>query len=99
MFSGILVFLQTLSTKQEYMINTRMIESLKKKLVIKVLKYFFEGVILKKHLCSEMHFLREQLFWTLWLLVNLAAALYFLSKFSPEVVYHHILKSLIKALC
>ena len=41
MFSGILVFLQTLSTKQEYMINTRMIESLKKKLVIKVLKCFF----------------------------------------------------------
>ena len=54
---------------------------------------------MKKHLCSEMHFLREQLFWTLWLLINLAAALYFLSKFSPEVVYHHILKSLIKALC
>ena len=41
------------------------------------------------HLCSEMHFLREQLFWSLWLLISLGAALYFLSKFSPQVKFLH----------
>ena len=32
-----------------------------------------------------MYFLREQLFESLWLLISVAAALCFLSKFSPEV--------------
>ena len=33
----------------------------------------------------EMHFLREQLCWSLWLLISVAAALCFLSKFLPQV--------------
>ena len=37
------------------------------------------------HLSPEMHFLRGQLFRSLWLLISLAAALYFLSKFSLQV--------------
>ena len=32
-----------------------------------------------------MYFLREQLFESLWLLISVAAALCFLSKFSPQV--------------
>ena len=39
----------------------------------------------EEHLCSEMYFLREQLFESLWLLISVAAALCFLSKFSPQV--------------
>ena len=39
----------------------------------------------EEHLCSEMYFLREQLFDSLWLLISVAAALCFLSKFSPQV--------------
>ena len=33
----------------------------------------------------SVYFLREQLFGSLWLLISVAAALYFLSKFSPQV--------------
>ena len=32
-----------------------------------------------------MYFLREQLYESLWLLIGVTAALYFLSKFSPQV--------------
>ena len=42
-----------------------------------VLKFSFWGSNFEEHLCSEMHFLREQLFWRLWLLISVAAALCF----------------------
>ena len=39
--------------------------------------------LLKKNGLSA-YFLREQLFESLWLLISVAAALYFLSKFLPQ---------------
>ena len=45
----------------------------------------FWGNSFEEHLCSKMYFLREQLFESLWLLISLAAVLYFLSKFSRQV--------------
>ena len=39
---------------------------------------------MKKNKLS-IYFLREQLFESLWLLIRVAAALYFLSKFSPQM--------------
>ena len=38
---------------------------------------YFWGSNFEEHLCSEMHFFREHLFWSLWLLINVAAALCF----------------------
>ena len=45
----------------------------------------FCGSNFEEHLCSEMYFLREHLFRSLWLLISVTAALCFLSKFSPQV--------------
>ena len=36
-------------------------------------------------MAAAVYFLREQLFKSLWSLISVAAAVYFLSKFSPQV--------------
>ena len=59
-----------------------------------ILKYIFWGSNFEEHFCSEIYFLREQLFWSLWLLISLAAALYFLSKFSQQVKAFAVLISI-----
>ena len=39
------------------------------------LKCIFRGSNFEEHLCFKMYFLRKQLFWSLWLLISVAAPL------------------------
>ena len=66
--------------KGKYMIKVRMPKlciSVQIFLMTKVLKCIFWGSNFEEHLCSEMYFLKEQLFWSLLLPIRVAAALCF----------------------